>query len=452
MPCSFARKLLLLLGIASGWSTCGSVAQADEASGALDRYVAAPDPTTKWVQRRQGTLANFDYVEGILTSQTWHGTAWKHQVFVIKPKQVRHPEHALLLIAGGSWKPEFDRPPEGELKYPAAALLVGQVAEQVGSPVAVVLQVPFEPIDGMVEDDLISYTFEQYLKTGDDTWPLLLPMVKSAVRAMDQVQVVAKEKWSLDVERFTVTGASKRGWTTWLIAAVDPRVEALAPMVIDTLNMAEQMPHQLATWGKFSEMIHNYTDRGIQKYLLTSQGAALRSIVDPYSYRQRITQPKLIVLGTNDRYWTLDALNLYWSQLEGPKYVLYVPNQGHGIADPVRLIGSTSALVRSMSGEIKLPKLDWNSETTDDRLSLRVTSDQKPQEVRAWVTTAATRDFRDVRWESRPMTAGADGKFSYDLARPASGFAAMFGELVFATDSAPYYLSTNVTIVGAKGK
>ncbi len=171
-------------------------------------------------------------------------------------------------------------------------------------------------------------------------------MVKSAVRGMDAVQAAAEKEWDLKLETFTVSGASKRGWTTWLTGAVDPRAIAIAPMVIDVLNMVPQMKHQRETWGDLSEQIDDYKNQGLDKQMETPRGKALKKIVDPYAYRDRFTQPKLILLGTNDRYWTLDALNLYWDDLPGEKYVLYVPNNGHGIKDYPRLFGAMQA--RSM--------------------------------------------------------------------------------------------------------
>ena len=99
------------------------------------------------------------------------------------------------------------------------------VANAAGLPAAVVRQVPFQPMfDGLIEDDLIAHTFVEYARTGDPSWPLLLPMVKAAVEAMTAATAAARESWGLEIDGFVVTGASKRGWTTWRTAAVDERV------------------------------------------------------------------------------------------------------------------------------------------------------------------------------------------------------------------------------------
>jgi PhoPQ-activated pathogenicity-related protein len=268
---------------------------------------------------------------------------------------------------------------------------------------------------------------------------------------MDTMQQYAAEHWSMDVQTFTVTGASKRGWTTWLTGAVDRRATAIAPMVIDMLNMSAQMKHQVATWGDYSEQIGDYTERGLQKHLSSDDGRDLVKIVDPYAYRRVLTQPKLLMFGTNDRYWPLDAANLYWDDLPGEKHLLYIPNNGHGLKDFPRIIGSLAALhARAASGK-ELPKLRWQYENGDGHLRLRVTSGEKPTKVQAWVASAPTRDFREAQWTSRPMQTDGDG-FIYDLPLPEAGYRAVLGEAVYENGASPsLYLSTNVRIVeGAK--
>ena len=53
----------------------------------------------------------------------------------------------------------------------------------------------------------------------------------------------------------------------------------------------------------------------MHRKLQSDEGQSLVAIVDPYQYREKLNQPKLVILGTNDPYWPVDALNLYW-QLE----------------------------------------------------------------------------------------------------------------------------------------
>jgi PhoPQ-activated pathogenicity-related protein len=418
--------------------------------GPLADYVAAKDDSYQWSKRSEGSVLTCNYAELILTSQIWRGIPWKHQLFIIKPSQVEPTaKHALMMIAGGNWSDKL-ADPATPLKLPGEAQLFALLAESLKAPVAILLHVPQQPIfDGKREDQIIAYTFREFLKSGDTTWPLLAPMAKSAVRAMDATQEAMKKEWNLDIATFTITGASKRGWTTWLAGAVDDRAIAIAPMVIDMLNMSPHTKLQKESFGgNSSEQIDDY--RGLDEFIDTPRGQVLRKIVDPWEYRERLTQPKLIMLGTNDRYWPLDACNLYWNDLQGDKYLIYVPNNDHGLNDRARLVAGLNALNRSVLTGQPLPKLQWTYVNGDGGAELTVKSDVRPSRVRIWSSRAATRDFRDSKWTSTAASAAGDA-FVHKQPPPSEGYSALLGEAVFheGTDN-QFWLSTNVQILSSK--
>ncbi len=418
-----------------------------EARGLLAKYVGTADPSYGWKERRTGKVGPCRYVEAIMTSQTWQKIPWKHQLFVIVPDTVEATnKQALLLIAGGSWKDELDSPPTND-KLPGEANLLATMAAKLKTPIVILMHCPHQPIfEGRKEDEIIAYTFDKYLKGAGNDWPLLLPMVKSAVRAMDTAQVILEKDFQHKVENFTVTGGSKRGWTTWLTSAVDPRVNALAPMVIDVLQMEKQMAHQKKTWGELSDQIDDYKELSLDKQLVKPEGKLLLEIVDPYRYRAKITQPKLIILGTNDPYWPVDALGLYWNDLSGDKYILYCPNQKHGINDYRRVFSSLNALHQSVIDKKAMPKPSWKFVKHDKHLDLEVQCDVKPSRVLAWTATTPTRDFRPSTWDSQ-VCAVQDGVFSAKIEHPANGCAALYAELIFdeGTDG-EYSLCTNLRV------
>src|SRR4029434_1759942 len=195
----------------------------------LDSYVALPASEAKWTLMAWMQFGNCEVTQLELVSQVWQGIEWKHDLVLFRPKDVPPSDAAFLLNSGGKAKPEG---------IPYGVML----ATKIKAPVVILLGIPNQPLfDNKREDDLIAETFVRYLDTQDDKWPLLFPMVKSLVKAMDAVQQVSSAEWGKKVERFVVSGASKRGWTTWLTAASDRRVTAIAPMVIDILNMPAQL-------------------------------------------------------------------------------------------------------------------------------------------------------------------------------------------------------------------
>ncbi len=208
---------------------------------ALDEYVAAPDTNYSFrliesVPGRQETTFILE-----MTSQAWLTTnevnraLWKHWLVIIRPNEVAASK-SLLFIGGGANDGSPPKPADGSLV---------QIALATKSVVSELRMVPNQPLvfSGesleRSEDSLIAYTWDKFLRTGDPKWPARLPMTKAAVRAMDTVTAFAAspDGGKLNIDGFVVAGGSKRGWTTWTTAAVDKRVVAIVPIVINVLNL-----------------------------------------------------------------------------------------------------------------------------------------------------------------------------------------------------------------------
>lgn len=404
----------------------------------LQSYVNAPDDSFRWTIEDEMELPMATGYSVRLVSQTWRGIEWTHWLSVIIPNELRHPDKAMLMIGGGNNRAEGPRPNSQE----AQALVL--IAAQAGAICAVIEQVPNQPLfDNMYEDDLIAHTYEQFLDTGEWDWPLLMPMVKSAVRAMDAVTEVAAEKANANISQFMVTGASKRGWTTWLAAAVDPRIGAIAPMVIDTLNMPAQTEHQLLSYGEYSDQIRDYTERGLQARMASPEGQELLAIVDPYSYIDTIEIPKLVVLGSNDPYWSVDSSSLYFPSLVGDKWLFYDPNAGHGLS--LNVVNPILAFFQSFLTGTPLPTLAWER---DDNGGLTVTWEGATGTPVLWEAVSDTRDFRASEFVQRPLE--ADGNtVTVRPDMPETGWKAYFVEVRFGpnTPLPAKGFSTEMTVI-----
>ena len=408
---------------------------ADPIPSALTDYVKRDDGEFKWKIARHSETENGRILELKVTSQRWHGIIWEHAVEVYEPKNVTFPRHAILFVTGGNQPP---RAPDDRSKNTGLSL-----AKLSGMRVVLLHQVPNQPLfDNRREDDLITETWLKYLRNGDETWPLLFPMVKSAVRTMDAVQALAKRAFDQPIDSFIMTGASKRGWTSWLTPAADSRVIATAPLVIDVLNFRAQMKHQLATWGEYSEQIIDYSSKGlIVEGDETPRERQLRLMMDPYTYRKRLTLPKLLVNGANDPYWVCDAMKLYWFDLEGPRYALNIPNAGHGLRGGRELVFSTvGAFARHIARDKELPKLKWSVEEDDGRFGVSVSSSGEAATGHVWIADSDDLDFRDEKWISRPLKSSDHRSFTGRIPKPTEGHVAFFADLRFEIDGVPFSL------------
>jgi len=420
---------------------------------ALDDYVKEPDANYKYSV--VNTIRGKGYTAYVLdmTSQSWRSkkevdrTLWKHWLTIIKPDQVGS-DVALLWINGGSNNNAAPTKADG---------MIVNIALSSGTVVADLRMVPNQPLnfpDGgrpRYEDAIIAYTFDKCLATGDQTWPLLLPMVKSAVRAMDTVQkhISSVGGGGIAVKKFVVSGASKRGWTTWLTAAVDKRVAAIAPAVIDVLNMKESMKHHFSAYGFYAPAIHDYQEMKIFDRLDTPKGEALRKLIDPYEYRARYTMPKFLVNSTGDQFFLPDSAQFYFHDLPGAKYMRYIPNTDHGLNADAAV--SLLMFYKSILTKSPLPKFSWKVKGH----AINVTPKSgKLKEMNLWqASNEKTRDFRVDTigriWNSSPLKISENGG-SIDVMVPEllEGWTAFFVEMVYDSGGpVPYKFTTQVHVV-----
>jgi len=434
------------------WLAAAAVCQPPTA---LDRYVASPDPSYKWevVQTHPYPEATAYVLE--MTSQTWltgqevDRQAWKHYLVVIRPKEVK-TDIAFLFINGGN--NNSPKPPSPDIGLVDAALTTGSV-------VADLRMVPNQPLifngaKPMTEDGLIAYTWDKYLRTGDEKWPMRLPMTKAAVRALDTVTAFCASEagGKLKVDRFVVAGGSKRGWTAWTTAAVEAaagkRVIAVVPLVIDLLNIVPSFEHHYRVYGAWSPAIKDYENAGVMNWTGTKQYKALMKIEEPFEYRQRLTMPKYIVNSAGDQFFLPDSSQFYWDDLKGPKYLRYIPNTDHSLRNSDALQGML-AYYDSVIQSKTPPKYGWKFLKNGD---IAVTAEGNPSSVKLWA--ANNPDKRDFRlavigpaYKSTELTKDAKGNWVAELPKMAKGFTAYFVEVTWPSGMKfPFKFTTPVRV------
>lgn len=421
---------------------------------ALDRYVAVPDPSFGFEKVGQLPASGVAVTVLELTSQQWLTATevdrplWKHWLVVYRPPVVRS-DVALLYIGGGK--------NNGRLPSRASPVL-SRLAADTGTITAELRMVPNQSLTllgdpekkARDEDDLIAYTWDRFLRTGDEKWPLRLPMTKAAVRAMDAVtQWSARpEGVSATVKRFVVSGGSKRGWTTWTTAAVDPRVVAIAPAVIDMLNVEESFAHHWRAYGFWAPAVEDYVRHGIMGWMGSKEFKALMAIEDPWSYRERLTLPKFLLNSTGDQFFLPDSSQFYLNGLRGETLLRYVPNSDHSL-DDTDAFDSLGAFYASIVSGRPRPSLEWRRNKDG---ALRVVTSAASLTARLWTATNTdTRDFRletfGRHWQATPLQASGPNTYIATVPTPSKGWTASFAEFTFDVGaSKPLTVTTDVYV------
>lgn len=424
---------------------------------ALDRYIAKPDPSYSW--KLINTMAGSSFKQYVieLTSQTWRSAAevdrpvWKHWLTIVRPDNVASNK-ALLFIGGGSNR---DAAPS------AISDRLASFATETKTVVAELGVVPNQPLffsdskdKGRSEDDLVAYSRVRQMQSGDDEWLVRLAMVKSGVRALDAVQefLASDAGGKLKVDQFVVSGGSKRGWTTWLVAAVDKRVIAIMPTVIDALNSEAITRHQFEAYGYFSPALQDYVNHKIfPDKIGTPEYKHVLAIEDPYNYlkRDRLKIPKYFVNASGDQFFLPDNSQFYYGEIQGEKHLRYVPNAKHNLAGTDARESLLAFYQAFITGRPR-PEFSWKKEKDG---ALIVIVKDKPREVNLWqATNPKARDFRvdtiGNAYTSTPLKEIKSGQYVARVNKPPSGFTAFFVELIYDSGGKyPFKFTTEVSVV-----
>ncbi len=419
---------------------------------ALDRYVHAPDPNYRYELVKTIDGDGFTGFVIDMISQQWLTEAevdrpiWQHWLVIVKPDTVG-TKTGMLFIGGGK---------NGGEAPDSVSPLTSALALGTGSVVAELHMVPNQPLTfagetvKRSEDSIIAYTWDHYMRTGDERWPLRLPMTKSAVRAMDTMTsfMASEAGGKLAVDKFVVAGGSKRGWTTWTTAAVDERVIAVCPLVIDALNIVPSFMHHYEVYGRYADAVGDYNAMHIMEWSGTPEYERLMQIEEPYEYRKRLTLPKYVVNSTGDQFFLPDSSQFYWDGLIGEKYLRYVPNADHGLSG-TDVPQSVLAWYHAIVNNVPRPRYSWDIQGDG---SIRVMTMDKPAEVRLWrASNTDARNFQKEKignaWSSVVLEEHDRGTYVGNVETPAQGWTAYFVELTYPSGtSVPFKFTTEVKV------
>jgi PhoPQ-activated pathogenicity-related protein len=339
-----------------------------------------------------------------MTSQKWLSekyvdrSIWWHYVVSIVPDELEFNDKSIVFIGGGS---NTDDIPNIENDL---VILGSKLALNTKSIVTVLFQIPNQPLlfyddelqSHRKEDAAVAFTWYHFLKNPFESneWPLRLPMTKAVVKCMDLVQDYYKKNFAYDIQNFIVSGASKRGWTTYFTAAVDKRVMAMIPIVMDMLNIIPSVHHMYKSYGGWTFAFKDYYDLDILEKIDSSEMELLQQIEDPISYINRYKMPKLIVNAGNDEFFMVDNSQFWWDKMPNPKYRLVIQNADHSLATGIlEAVPSISEWIYHIFTNQELPNIKWSL----DDSTINVETNTEPQKVLLWYAKTCDDQKKDFR-------------------------------------------------------
>lgn len=387
---------------------------------ALSDYVAKDDGaySVKLSKIQLNSSQNVSVATIDLTSQIWQDNKFNHNVELYYPNGALVTNTALMVVTRGETNSDWKQ----SMAYLAQMMLC---------PVVVVYVHPID-ISGVYDN-----IFETIITDKEKAkCPIIYADAKTIVKAMDAIGEITHETYNNTIDDFVIAGCEGAALPVWYAASLgDNRVRAIIPMGLCMVNMTKQIPNAKNNLESINSKLNVFIKYGEQ---LTD--------FDPYTYIDKVTCPKLIMLGSNGDMLGADSPKFYFKDLKGTQnYLFYDLNEDDDIwftqnSTKYAKVNSYANIITTMRAffykvtkdqDFESCSFDWTN--SGDTYTLNINCPvNKVVYAYYYEADSPTSDFTSTRWNKKTLEKKG-GVYSLTTEKPAHGNRCAFVELVFTS-------------------
>ena len=256
-----------------------------------------------------------DEYDAFFNSHFFNGTAIRIHAVILKPPGEGLPAVLLLHGTGGSHLQL--------IQYGRALSSHGYVVVLMDSPGCGLSSGPTSSPENTVDFSGGPYSAYYYHN---------VIAARRAITAISELPYV-------NPDAIAVSGASMGGVATYLVAATDSRVKAAIPVV------ASGYFDEIVMGGSFANFIvppgANFNDQAVMDLI---------KYFDCRAYAANLSVPTLLLIGTHDEFFFIEAVNKTYSIIPCDKAINLTPNTGHAMPDNRWLVSSVIWLDHYLKG------------------------------------------------------------------------------------------------------
>lgn len=200
-----------------------------------------------------------------------------------------------------------------------------------------------------------------------------------------------------DIEGWVVSGASKRGWTTWDVGVTRcsscVKILGIAPLVPVVPNMDEEMHRMWKAYGGFTWAFDDYTAVNLTEKIDTPEWEAIAQVIDPINYLERLNEiPKFAVLSSDDEFLMFDFTNIWYDKLGGEKHLLIAPNSEHAMVTNIMdVLTSVNSFMKSIAQGIDTrPTFNYTYNEENGEIAVQMLDSNKVKPTKVSLRYAQT--------------------------------------------------------------